>query len=175
MPGIGDPRFERAVILMCAHSADHAVGLMVNRPFDHLTVPDLLQRLETPVSKDITPDPVLYGGPVDEEHGFVLHTDDHRSGEASVDICAGVRLTATREILVALGDPAAAPRRALLALGYAGWGAGQLEGELQQSVWLTCDPDEDLLFGRDHDAKWAKALGKIGVSPGMLSATGGRA
>ena len=175
MPGIEDPRFERAVVLMCAHSADHAVGLTLNRPVEGLTVPALFERLEIQTSIDLPEDMVLYGGPVDRERGFVLHTDDYICEDSSVQVCEGVALTATREVLQAMGDQARRPRRSLLALGYAGWGAGQLEREIQESVWLTCEPDEALLFGRDYDGKWARALAKIGVSPAMLSATGGRA
>jgi len=175
MPGIGDPRFERAVVLMCAHTADHAIGLTLNHPAAGLTVPDLLERLEIKSSIVLPPDPVLLGGPVDLERGFVLHTDDYMCADSSVPVCEGVALTATREVLAAMGDHDARPRRAALALGYAGWGAGQLEREIQQSVWLTCDPDDALLFGGDYEGKWATALAKIGVSPAMLSAHGGTA
>ncbi len=175
MPGIEDPRFERAVVLMCAHNAEHAVGLTLNHPVEGLTVPDLLQRLDIPTSAPLPPDSVLFGGPVDRERGFVLHTDDYICPESSVQVREGVALTATREVLKAMGDKDRRPRRSLLALGYAGWGAGQLEREIQQSVWLICEPDESLLFGHDYADKWAQALGKIGVSPAMLSATGGRA
>lgn len=175
MPGIDDPRFERAVVLMCAHTADHAVGLTLNRPVEGLTVPMLFERLEIKTTVDLSSDMVLYGGPVDRERGFVLHTDDYLCPDSSVQVCDGVALTATREVLQAMGDQTRRPRRSLLALGYAGWGAGQLEREIQESAWLTCEPDESLLFGHDYDSKWAQALAKIGVSPAMLSATGGRA
>jgi putative transcriptional regulator len=175
MPGIGDPRFERAVVLMCAHTADHAIGLTLNHPAQGLTVPDLLEKLEIKSSIVIPPDPVLVGGPVDLERGFVLHTDDYLCEDSSVMVCDGVALTATRDVLRAMADGDRRPRRSLLALGYAGWSAGQLEREIQQSVWLTCDPDETLMFGLDHPAKWAHALAKIGVSPAMLSSQGGTA
>ena len=175
MPGIGDPRFERAVVLMGAHTAEHAMGLTLNHPAAGLTVPDLLARLEIKSSIILPPDPVLLGGPVELERGFVLHTDDYVGDDASVRVCDGIALTATREVLEAMGDSQRRPRRSTLALGYAGWGAGQLEREIQQSVWLTCEPDEALLFGPDHPAKWAAALAKIGVSPAMLSSHGGTA
>lgn len=175
MPGIDDPRFERAVILMCAHGEDHAMGLTLNRPVEGLTVPDLLHRLNVASSIILPDDFVLYGGPVDRERGFVVHTDDYMCGQSSLPITDGLAWTATRDALAAMGDQARRPRRSLLALGYAGWGAGQVERELQENVWLTCDPDEELLFGRDHDLKWARALAKIGVAADRLSGQAGRA
>jgi putative transcriptional regulator len=175
MPGIGDPRFERAVVLMCAHNDEHAVGLALNQPIDGLTVPDLFEKLDIKTDIVLPPDPVLLGGPVQTERGFVLHTDDYVCDDASVRVCEGVALTATREVLVALGDPTQRPRRSLMALGYAGWGAGQLEQEIQENVWLTCEADDDLLFAKDYGDKWARALAKLGIEPGMLSGQAGRA
>jgi putative transcriptional regulator len=175
MPGIDDPRFERSLILMCAHSEEHAMGLTLNRPVEGLTVPDLLQRLKVPSSIALPEDSVLHGGPVDRERGFVVHTDDYMCEDFSLAITAGLAWTATRDALAAMGDRLRRPRRSLLALGYAGWGAGQVERELQENVWLTCDPDEDLLFGPDHDLKWARALAKIGVAADRLSGQAGRA
>lgn len=175
MPGIDDPRFERAVVLMCAHGEDHAVGLVLNHPVEGMTAPDLLARLQVPMNIRLPPDPVLLGGPVEPERGFVLHTDDYLCENASVPVAQGIAMTATREVLEAMGDQARRPRHSLLALGYAGWGAGQLEREIQDSVWLTCDADDALLFDQDYDGKWARALAKIGVSAAALSATGGRA
>ena len=175
MPGIGDPRFERAVVLICAHNEDHAMGLAVNRPVDGLTVPDLLGRLGVETSIILPDELVLFGGPVERERGFVLHTDDYLTPQSSIEVGDGVALTATREVLEAMADADQKPRRAVLALGYAGWDGGQLERELQDNVWLTCDPDEALLFGSDHEHKWGQALAKIGVSPERLSSLSGRA
>jgi putative transcriptional regulator len=174
MPGIGDPRFERALILICAHDQHHAMGLAVNHPVDGLTVPDLLERLG--VASDIVapPDLVLLGGPVERERGFVVHTDDYQ-GPSSLEVGGGVALSATRDVLQAIAHEAERPRRSLLALGYAGWGEGQLENEIKQNVWLTCEADEDLIFGSDHIVKWGQALAKIGVDPKRLSAVAGRA
>jgi putative transcriptional regulator len=178
MPGIGDPRFERAVILVCAHDHEHAMGVAVNRPVEGLTVPDILQKLNIEPSITVPPDQVLMGGPVERERGFVVHTDDFHS-EHSLEVGAGVALSATREVLEAmagLGAGAAEqPRRSLLALGYAGWGAGQLENEIKQNVWLTCDADEALIFGGDYERKWSRALAKLGVDPERLSSVAGRA
>ena len=174
MPGISDPRFERALILICAHDDDHAMGLALNRPIGGLTVPDLLERLEIKSTIKLPPDLVLMGGPVERERGFVLHTSDYH-GEHSIEVGADFALTATREVLEAMATHNGAPSRSLLALGYAGWGAGQLENEIKQNVWLTCEPDEDLIFAHDYDRKWGRALTKLGVDPERLSSAAGRA
>ncbi len=174
MPGIGDPRFERAVVLICAHDPDHAMGLALNRPLGGLTVPDLLRRLGVEADTEIPDDLVLIGGPVQRERGFVLHTDDYH-GDNSLEVGEGVALTATREVLEAMAGHDTPPRRARLALGYAGWGSGQLEDEIRHNVWLVCDADEALLFDDDHEHKWTRALAKLGVDPQRLSTAAGRA
>jgi putative transcriptional regulator len=174
MPGIDDPRFERAVLYLCAHNEEHAMALAVNRPVDGLTVPDLLTRLGVASEIRMPPDLVLMGGPVERERGFVLHTDDYVVEGSSVPVAEGVTLTATREVLQALASDHP-PRRSLLALGYAGWGAGQLEREVRDNIWLVCDPDEALIFGDDHEHKWSMALERIGVSAAWLSGAAGRA
>ena len=174
MPGIGDPRFERSLILICAHDSDHAMGITVNRPVEGLTIPDLLERLEIKTSTELDDDLVLMGGPVEVERGFVLHTDDYHA-EYSVDVDGGLALTTTREVLEAMGRDSEHPRRALLALGYAGWGAGQLEREIRENVWLTVEADEALVFDDDYDTKWTRALAKLRIDPKFLSAEGGRA
>jgi len=174
MPGIGDPRFERALILVCAHDEEHAMGLAVNRPVEGLTVPDLLERLGVEATITLPDDLVLMGGPVQRERGFVLHSADFAS-EHSMEVGGGVSLTATREVLDAMASDNGAPAKSLLALGYAGWGAGQLEEEIKQNVWLTCEADDELIFGHDYAAKWARALAKLGVDPERLSAVAGRA
>ncbi len=171
MPGISDPRFERAVILICAHDPEHAMGLAVNDPVAGLTVPDLLDKLEVKSTIELPPDPVLLGGPVERERGFVLHTTDY-DGEFSLQVSPNVALTATREVLEAMASHNGAPSKSLLALGYAGWGAGQLEDEIKANVWLTCDADDELVFGHDYPAKWARALGKLGVDPMRLGPAG---
>lgn len=173
MPGIGDPRFERALILICAHDGEHAMGVTLNRPVEGLSVAALLARMEIEPAGPLADAPVLMGGPVEMERGFVLHTPDYHA-EHSQSVEGGLTLTTTREVLAALGGPAA-PRRAILALGYAGWGGGQLEQEIRHNVWLTVAADEDLVFDDDHPTKWARALGKLGVDPQFLSAEAGRA
>jgi putative transcriptional regulator len=174
MPGIGDPRFERALLLVCAHDETHAMGLAVNRPVEGLSVPDLLRRLDVERAAQAPDELVMMGGPVERERGFVLHTDDYLSkDDNSLLIGGGLALTGTREALSAMAGRR--PRRALLALGYAGWGAGQLEQEIRNNVWLTCDADEHLIFGGDHEAKWTQALAKLGVDASLLTAEAGRA
>jgi putative transcriptional regulator len=178
MPGIGDPRFQRAVIFLCAHNAEHAMGLAVNQPVDGLSIGSVLKRLkigDANSSITLPDDLVLMGGPVERDRGFVLHTDDYCSPSSSLPVIPGISLTATPDVLEAIAGHNSRPRRSLLALGYAGWGAGQLEQELLGSTWLTCDADESLIFGDDYAAKWHRALAKIGVSPERLSSESGRA
>ncbi|RAK56762.1 YqgE/AlgH family protein [Phenylobacterium deserti] len=173
MPGIGDPRFERALILICAHDHQHAMGLALNRPVEGLTVPDLLERLEITSEAEAPEDLVLLGGPVERERGFVLHTADYAS-EHSIEVTDALTLTATRDVLEAMGG-SGPPRRSILALGYSGWGAGQLELEIRENVWLTCEADESLIFGSDHEQKWTRALAKLGIDPHRLSSAAGHA
>lgn len=175
MPGIEDSRFEQALILVCAHTPEHAMGITLNRPLNGVTVPDLLGRLKVKTNIELPPQLVLAGGPVERERGFVLHTPDFRAPDSTMPVIDGISLTATRDVLQAMGDVAARPRRSTLALGYAGWGEGQLEREIRENVWLTCDPDEALVFGDDHEAKWERALAKLGVSAGAISSQSGRA
>lgn len=173
MPGIGDPRFERAVILVCAHAEDHAMGIRLDQPVPGLTMAELLRKLDVTGELKEPQRLILAGGPVQTERGFVLHTDEERF-EDSTPVGDGLLLTASREVLHALAGPTA-PRRALLALGYAGWGAGQLEAELRDNVWLAGEADEAILFDEDHDTKWERALARMGVRAEMLSAQAGRA
>jgi putative transcriptional regulator len=175
MPGIDDPRFERAVILMCAHSSEHAMGIALNRPLDGLSLAELLDRLGVNARIELPGRAVLSGGPVERERGFVLHTDDYAAPQSTLAVTDGVALTATREVLEAIADPDQGPRCAVLALGCAGWSPGQLEREIKDNVWLTCEPDEALIFDDDHDTKWERALAKIGIAVGQLSAQSGRA
>jgi putative transcriptional regulator len=175
MPGIDDPRFDRTVILICAHTPEHAMGIALNRPVDGLTLPDLLDKLGVKSQIHVPAQAVLAGGPVERERGFVVHTDDYATKESTLSVADGLALTATREVLEALGDAGRAPRCALLALGCAGWSPGQLERELKVNIWLICDPDEALVFDDDHNTKWSRALAKIGVRPDQLSAQSGSA
>lgn len=173
-PLIGDPRFDRAVVLICAHEDEHAMGIMINKPLGDLTLPTLFEQLGVTSEIEVPERAVLFGGPVDRDRGFVLHSDDYASAETTLGIGPGIGLTATKDILAAIASPAP-PRRSLLALGYAGWTEGQLEDEIGANAWLVTDPDEDLLFSEDHAGKWAKALKKLGVTPEFLTASSGHA
>ena len=181
MPTIGDPRFERSVIYLCAHSENGAMGIIVNKKSPMISFADLLDRLEVvPESEriglpsDIRDLQVQFGGPVEPARGFVLHTSDYFSSDTTLPIDERIALTATLDILRAIAG-GQGPRRVLLALGYAGWGPGQLESEIHHNGWLHCAADEDLLFESDLDAKYTLALAKIGVDPSMLSAEAGHA
>ncbi len=166
MPTMRDPRFVRTVIYMCTHSAEGAMGLVVNRLIGALTFVDLLQQLEIEVTRGRRYPAVHFGGPVDTGRGFVLHSDDYVK-DGTAELGDGVALTATIDILkdIAAGT---GPRRSLLALGYAGWGPGQLDGEVQQNAWLSVEADDSLLFDRDLDSKWDRALAKLGVDTALL-------
>lgn len=173
MPGMPDPRFARSVIYVCAHNAEGAMGLVINRLFGAITFNDLIDQLgiETgPLKSDLR---IHFGGPVDSGRGFVLHSVDFiREGTMLVD--EDVALTATIDILraIAEGD---GPRHSLLALGYAGWGAGQLDAEIQANGWLTAPADEAILFDHDLDTKWERAIAKLGFQVSMLSGEAGHA
>lgn len=171
MPGMRDPRFHRTLIFLCAHSADGAMGLIVNKPAETLMINDLYERLDIPHDPKAKAEPVRFGGPVETGRGFVLHSADYYAPEATLRVDPATSMTATLEILYQMAE-GKGPRQRLVALGYAGWAPGQLEGELQMNGWLLCPPDADLLFGGDDDAKWDRAMAKIGVDPSLLSSGG---
>lgn len=178
MPSMGDSRFERTVIYMCVHNPEGAMGIVVNKPAENITFPDLLDRLSIHSPDIHAPNhiacPVLAGGPVEMGRGFVLHTQDYFSEEATLPVDENVGLTASVDILRAMAT-GCGPSRALLALGYAGWAPGQLDAEIQANGWLHCEPDPDLLFGLDLDAKYHEALAKLGVNISLLSGEAGHA
>ena len=181
MPVMGDPRFERSVIYLCAHSAEGAMGIIVNRPAGSIDFPGLLVQLDIIKKSDQIKLPenaetlkVLKGGPVETGRGFVLHSSDFFIQDATLRIDDEICLTATVDILKAIAR-GSGPKHAILALGYAGWAAGQLESEIQGNGWLHCDADPDLIFGGAVEEKYDRALRKIGIDPGMLSNDAGHA
>jgi putative transcriptional regulator len=181
MPVMEDPRFERSVIYLCAHSAEGAMGIVVNRPAGSIDFPELLVQLKIIAKSEQIELPehaetlqVLQGGPVDTGRGFVLHSSDFYIENATLLIDDQICLTATVDILKAIAK-GAGPKHAVLALGYAGWRPGQLEAEIQDNGWLHCDADPDLVFGDDVEDKYSRALRKIGIDPGMLSNAAGHA
>ncbi|MBE0454165.1 YqgE/AlgH family protein [Roseovarius autotrophicus] len=174
MPGMGDPRFAHSVVYLCAHSAEGAMGLIVNKPTDELRMRDLLDHLSITPGAVMRNLPVYFGGPVEHGRGFVLHDDGYRSDLATLNVDRGFGMTATLDILEDLAE-GRGPDHAILALGYAGWGPGQLEQELAQNGWLTCDADADLVFTTPDPEKWEAALARLGVSALMLSQQAGHA
>jgi len=181
MPGMGDTRFARAVIYLCAHSEDGAMGIIVNQPASKVSFPELLVQLEVIEPEESIRLPkraeavrVLKGGPVETGRGFVLHSADYFIDNSTLPIDDGVSLTATVDILRAIAK-GAGPDRAILALGYAGWAAGQLEAEIQHNGWLNCPADPALVFDTPIELKYEKAMRRIGIDPGYLSAAAGHA
>ncbi|MFM7336297.1 MAG: YqgE/AlgH family protein [Tabrizicola sp.] len=175
MPGMADPRFERSVVLLCAHSAEGAMGLIVNKPLEELSFLGLLEHLKIPVAPEGRDIRVHFGGPVERGRGFVLHSSDWRPlGEGTMKVPGGLEMTATINILEALAS-GGGPGKALLALGYSGWGPGQLEAEIARNDWLTCDAPEGVVFGAEDGGKWSAALRGMGIDPLTLSAAAGRA
>ena len=174
MPGMGDMRFERSVIFLCAHSDEGAMGLIVNKPAPELRFGDLLAQLKIEAGAELPETRVHFGGPVEHGRGFVLHTSDYGAEDSSLSVSPEFSMTATVDILRDMAK-GAGPTRALLALGYAGWGPGQLEGEIQANGWLTARADPDLVFGGRDGGKWAAALRSLKIDPRLLSAEGGRA
>ena len=173
MPGMPDARFQRAVVYVCAHNAEGAMGLVINRLFGSISFANLLEQLDIHPAQPTDDLRVHYGGPVESGRGLVLHSTDFiREGTMMVD--DEVALTATIDILRAIAD-GRGPKHSLLALGYAGWGPGQLDAEMQANGWLTVDSDQSLMFDPDLDTKWERAIAKIGVSLPMLSGEAGHA
>jgi putative transcriptional regulator len=174
MPGMGDPRFEHSVILVCAHSAEGAMGLIVNKPVPDLSFKNLLDQLNIPRAPEGRDIVVHFGGPVERGRGFVLHSSDYVGGQATMQIAGGFGMTATLDVLEAMAR-GEGPASALLALGYSGWGPGQLEAEIARNDWLTADAHKPLIFSTDNRGKWGGALKGIGVNPLSLSPAAGRA
>jgi putative transcriptional regulator len=173
MPSMRDARFARTVIFMCAHNQNGAMGLVINRLVGAITFPDLLDQLGIQKTADTEEIRVHFGGPVESGRGFVLHSSDYNQ-DSTLEVDSKVALTATIDILrdIATGS---GPRQRLMALGYAGWGPGQLDLEIQDNGWLHVEADDELIFGDDLSNKWERAIGKLGVSVSMLSDEAGHA
>jgi putative transcriptional regulator len=176
MPGMADPRFDRSVVLVCAHSDEGAMGLIINKPLEELSFSGLLEHLSIPLGPEGRDIRVHFGGPVERGRGFVLHSSDWRQNrsEGTMAVPGGLEMTATINILEALAR-GGGPGKALLALGYSGWGPGQLEAEIARNDWLTAPAPADLVFAADDGAKWSGALRGMGIDPLSLSAAAGRA
>ena len=181
MPGMMDQRFDRAVIYLCAHSDDGAMGIIINKPAEDIVFPELLQQLEIIPEKPSISLPsqagnmkVLRGGPVETSRGFVLHSVPVEPIEGSVTAGDEIRLSATIDILKAIAR-GQGPDEAIFALGYAGWASGQLESEIQDNGWMICPLDRKILFDQEFDTKYLRALGSLGIDPAMLSPLAGHA
>ncbi|OSP55753.1 YqgE/AlgH family protein [Pseudoruegeria sp. SK021] len=174
MPGMTDPRFEKSVIFICAYSEDGAMGLVVNKPARDIRFSDLLDQLSIEMQDPSQSPPIHFGGPVEHGRGFVLHSSDYTASEATLQVDRRFGMTATLDVLedISRGD---GPTECLLALGYAGWGPGQLDDEISSNAWLISDATADLVFSTDSDSKWGGALGLLGIDPISLSSTSGRA
>ncbi|HXT79091.1 MAG TPA: YqgE/AlgH family protein [Acetobacteraceae bacterium] len=173
MPAMADPRFSQSVIYLCAHTAEGAMGLVLNRPIVKPTFDELLRQLQvapTPPARQVK---LCAGGPVDNGRGFVLHTSDW-TGEGSLKVDDALALTASLDVLKVIAE-GGGPRECVLALGYAGWGPGQLDREIQENAWLSVQADEPLLFDDDHDTKWRRAMAKLHIDPILLSDSAGHA
>ena len=173
MPAMADPRFAQSVIYLCAHTPEGAMGLVLNRPLKRPSFEDLLRQLDVaplPPARRIR---LCAGGPVDNARGFVLHTSDW-TGEGSLRVDDGLALTASLDVLKAIAE-GGGPREGILALGYAGWGPGQLDAEMQQNAWLSVSADETIVFDGDHDTKWRRAFAKLKIDPLLLSDAAGHA
>ncbi|WP_135504703.1 YqgE/AlgH family protein [Roseovarius aestuariivivens] len=174
MPGMEDPRFSQALVFMCAHSEDGAMGLIVNKTVDDLRLRDLFEQLEITQEPEARDLPVHFGGPVEHGRGFVLHDYGYHSAISTLDVNEEFAMTATLDILEDLAG-GRGPVHNIVALGYAGWGPGQLESEMAQNAWLTVEADSKLVFETPNAEKWECALNKMGISALTLSAEAGRA
>ena len=181
MPSMGDPRFSRSVIYVCAHSSEGAMGIIINQRAPNISFAELLEQLKIVPTEDRISLPsamnamdVYLGGPVETGRGFVLHSADYFKADSTLPINDSVCLTATIDILrdIAKGS---GPTQALLALGYAGWAPGQLEDEIQSNGWLNCPANPELVFDSAVDRKYNRALDSLGVDPSHLVSDSGHA
>jgi putative transcriptional regulator len=172
MPGLPDPNFQQAVTYICEHHENGAMGLVINQPIK-LSLKELFGHLEYDVHEDVEEGPLYYGGPVQKERGFVLHSAD-KSWETTLNIAEGISLTGSKDILEDIAK-FQGPEHAIIALGYAGWDAGQLESEIVANSWLTVPADKQIIFETECSERWASAAGKLGIDVNMLSQESGRA
>ena len=174
MPGMGDPRFTHSVVYIGTHSEDGAMGLIINKPNPKVELTTLLGYLDIPTGPSTPNISVHFGGPVEQSRGFLLHSAEYTGDPDTLRINTDFALTATVDILKKLSE-GDGPKISLLALGYSGWAAGQLEAELLANGWLICDASFEIVFGLADVDKWAMALNSLGIDPLMLSAQSGRA
>lgn len=173
VPALEDPTFSRSVTLICQHDQNGAMGIVVNRPSDML-LGELLQQIQVTTGDEILRmHHVLAGGPVHPERGFVLH-DGEQDWDSSFALGNGLALTTSRDVLESLAS-GTGPQRALVALGCASWGPGQLEQEITENSWITVPSDNDLLFTTPLESRWQAAAGRLGVDLMQMAGYSGRA
>lgn len=173
MPGMPDTRFSKSVIYVCAHNDDGAMGLVINQAMDELTFPDLLAQLNLVQTDPGAVISIQFGGPVEQGRGFVLHSPDYLH-ESTLVVDGDVALTGTVDILQAIAE-GHGPKERILALGYAGWGPGQLDNEILANGWLTVEADREIVFDVDLEDKWQHAVSKLGIDLSLLSEEAGHA
>ena len=173
-PAMRDSRFRFSVIFMVSHDRSGAMGIIVNKGKPGLLISDLLEQVGITGDVQVADTPVLNGGPVDIDRGFVLHSSDYFKPESSLIISDTLSLTSTKDVLESLVSDDH-PKNAMLAVGYAGWGPGQLEKEIAENSWLVTEADESIVFSNDLDGKWASVLAEMGIDPSCLSQSGGKA
>lgn len=174
MPAMPDPRFRGSVILICSHSAEGAMGLIVNKRVDDVRLVDLMEQLSIPKGQQGEERPIYFGGPVEHGRGFVLHSKDYQSELSTLDAGSEFSMTATIDILEDI-SAGTGPEKALIALGYSGWGPGQLEAELAANGWLVAQVGSDVVFDLPDAEKWKAALAVLGIDPAILASSGGTA
>jgi len=173
MPQLSDPNFNGSVTYLCQHNSEGAMGVVINKPSD-LILGEIFEQLEFPTSSKHSQQTVLIGGPVHNERGFILHTGIKDEWESTMEITEGVQLTTSKDILAAIAEDKG-PEQFIVALGYAGWGAGQLEEEIGQNSWLTCTSSKDMLFGTPVDKYYDTALATLGLDQAKLVGQAGHA
>ena len=172
MPGLADPNFFHTVTYICEHDADGAMGIVINRPLD-LSLGDILSHMDISATPDTAPLPVFQGGPVQTERGFVVHAP-LGDWDATLKVSDEIGITASQDVLASIAT-GKGPQRSLIALGYAGWGAGQLEQEMADNVWLSGPATAEVLFDTPVEKRWEAAAGLLGIDLTLLSSDAGHA
>ena len=172
MPSMEDPNFDRTVTYICEHNDEGALGIVVNRPIT-MSLGEILAQMDLKLpDEQLAAQPVLQGGPVQPERGFVIHDDEIHMFGATLETPDGLKVTTSRDILVALAE-GNGPARAVIALGYAGWGAGQLEAEMAANAWLTVPASADIIFSVPFERRWAAAAASLGIDIASMSPEAG--
>lgn len=173
MPNLSEGIFSQSITYICEHGESGAMGIVINQPLE-LSVAEIFEHLQITSRQDFSEMPVLAGGPVQIDHGFVLHRNCPKTWEASLKVTPGITLTTSQDILRAIAQDSG-PQEHLIALGYAGWSAGQLEQELAENSWLTLPADDDIIFSTPVDQRLGAAAALLGIDMNLISAEAGHA